>query len=39
MTAAKTLQRLGVSTKPVNIGGGILAWQAMGNPIDGVHAT
>ena len=39
MTAAKTLQRLGVRTRPVNIGGGILGWQAMGNPIEGAPAT
>ena len=39
MTAAKTLQRLGVSTSPVNIGGGILGWQAMGNPIEGAPTT
>ena len=39
MTAAKTLQRLGVSTQPVNIGGGILGWQAMGNAIEGAPAT
>lgn len=39
MTAAKTLQRLGVSLHPVNIGGGILAWQNQGFPIEGVPAT
>lgn len=39
MTAAKTLQRLGVAMHPVNIGGGILAWQNQGFPIEGVPAT
>jgi glyoxylase-like metal-dependent hydrolase (beta-lactamase superfamily II)/rhodanese-related sulfurtransferase len=39
MTAAKTLQRLGVALNPVNVGGGILAWQSQGNPIVGVPAT
>ena len=34
MTAARTLNRLGVATEPVNIGGGILAWQAQGLPIE-----
>ncbi|MCL4149031.1 UNVERIFIED_CONTAM: hypothetical protein GTU68_014795 [Idotea baltica] len=39
MTAAKTLHRLGVASNPVNVGGGILAWQSQGNPIVGVPAT
>lgn len=39
MTAAKTLQRLGVASHPVNIGGGILGWQEQGFPIEGVPAT
>lgn len=34
MTAARTLNRLGVATEPVNIGGGILAWQAQGLPVE-----
>ncbi len=39
MTAAKTLQRLGVVANPVNVGGGILGWQSQGNPVVGVPAT
>jgi len=38
-TAAKTLRRLGVALDPVNVGGGILAWQSMGNPIEGQPAS
>lgn len=38
MTAAKTLQRLGVEN-PINIGGGILGWQSQGHPIEGEPAT
>lgn len=33
MTAARTLKRLGVAQEPVNIGGGILAWQSQGLPV------
>lgn len=39
MTAAKTLQRLGVVAHPINVGGGILGWQDQGFPILGVPAT
>ena len=39
MTAAKTLQRLGIATHPVNIGGGILGWQDQGFAIEGQPAT
>lgn len=38
MTAAKTLQRLGVVTNPINVGGGILGWQEQGFPIIGQPA-
>lgn len=36
VTAAKTLQRLGVSTKTISVAGGILGWQELGNPIEGL---
>lgn len=39
MTAAKTLLRLGISTHPINIGGGILGWQDQGFAIEGQPAT
>tara|TARA_R110002072_G_scaffold273219_3_gene433775 strand:- start:72694 stop:73773 length:1080 start_codon:yes stop_codon:yes gene_type:complete len=39
VTAAKTLQRLGVALHPVSIGGGILGWQEQGFAIEGVPAT
>jgi len=35
VTAAKTLQRLGIQAKPQSIAGGILGWQAHGLPIEG----
>lgn len=38
-TAAKTLKRLGVAANPVNVGGGILAWQELGFPIEGQPST
>ena len=34
MTAARTLQRLGVVAHPINVGGGILGWQAQGLPVE-----
>lgn len=34
MTVARTLKRLGIATHPVNVGGGILAWQAQGLPVE-----
>ena len=39
VTAAKTLLRLGVLSHPVNIAGGIIAWQDQGFSIEGVPAT
>lgn len=39
MTAAKTLARLGVAARPVNVGGGILGWQGQGFPIAGEAAV
>ncbi|MFT5151848.1 MAG: glyoxylase-like metal-dependent hydrolase (beta-lactamase superfamily II) [Planctomycetota bacterium] len=39
MTAAKTLRRLGIVSKPINVGGGILAWQDSGYAIDGSPST
>ncbi|MFT7679985.1 MAG: glyoxylase-like metal-dependent hydrolase (beta-lactamase superfamily II) [Planctomycetota bacterium] len=39
MTAAKTLQRLGVALNPINVGGGILGWQDQGFPIEGQPAV
>jgi len=38
MSAIRTLQRLGVCSDPVNVEGGILAWQALGLPIEGQPA-
>jgi len=35
MTAARTLERLGVAGAPVNVRGGILRWQELGLPIEG----
>jgi len=35
VTAAKTLQRLGVQATPHSVAGGILGWQAHGFPIEG----
>ena len=39
MTAARTLMRLGVVKQPVNVGGGILAWQQNAFEIDGLPST
>ena len=39
MTAARTLKHLGVVAEPVNVGGGILRWQELGYPIDGVPVS
>lgn len=39
ITAAKTLQRLGVIKNPVSIAGGILGWQAQMLPIEGLPAN
>ncbi len=39
VTAAKTLQRLGVATKTISVAGGILGWQELGQPIDGKPST
>ena len=39
VTAAKTLQRLGVATETISVAGGILGWQDLGNPIDGLPST
>lgn len=39
VTAAKTLQRLGMRAKPVSVAGGVLGWQAYGFPLDGAAAT
>ena len=39
VTAAKTLQRLGVATKTISVAGGILGWQDLGHPIDGQPST
>ena len=35
MTAARTLKYLDVVDEPVSVAGGILAWQALGFPIEG----
>lgn len=35
VTAAKTLQRLGIQAKPYSVAGGIVGWQAHGFPIEG----
>lgn len=39
MTAAKTLRHVGVTKAAINVGGGILAWQNQGLPIEGSPAT
>ncbi|MDA1113857.1 MAG: MBL fold metallo-hydrolase [Planctomycetota bacterium] len=39
ITAANTLQRLGVIKKPVSLTGGILGWQAQMLPIEGLPST
>jgi len=38
MSAARTLERLGVVPRPQNLRGGILAWQELGHPIEGAPA-
>lgn len=39
MTAARTLERLGVVRGPKNLTGGILRWQELDYPIEGVHVS
>jgi sulfur dioxygenase len=39
MTAARTLERLRATPQPVNVGGGILRWQELGLPIEGLPAS
>ena len=39
MTAARSLERLGVARRPINVAGGILRWQELGLPIEGSHAS
>jgi glyoxylase-like metal-dependent hydrolase (beta-lactamase superfamily II)/rhodanese-related sulfurtransferase len=36
LTAARTLQHLGVSTDPISVAGGILRWQELELPMEGV---
>ena len=39
LTAAKTLRRLGVVKKPINVQGGILGWQSQNLPLDGLPSN
>ena len=39
VTAARTLRHVGVVADAINVGGGILAWQGQGLPIEGRPAT
>jgi glyoxylase-like metal-dependent hydrolase (beta-lactamase superfamily II)/rhodanese-related sulfurtransferase len=39
MTAARTLERLGITARPFNLKGGILRWQELGYPIEGRPAS
>ncbi len=39
VTAARTLRHVGVVSGAINVGGGILAWQNQGLPIEGRPAT
>jgi glyoxylase-like metal-dependent hydrolase (beta-lactamase superfamily II)/rhodanese-related sulfurtransferase len=38
ITAAKTLQRLGITRNPISIQGGIIGWQEQNLPIEGLPA-
>lgn len=38
VTAAKTLQRLGIARNPISIQGGIIGWQEQNLPIEGLPA-
>jgi glyoxylase-like metal-dependent hydrolase (beta-lactamase superfamily II)/rhodanese-related sulfurtransferase len=39
MTAARTLERLGVAHGPKNLSGGILRWQELDYPVEGEHVS
>ena len=39
VTAAKTLRRLGVVQKPINVQGGIIGWQSQKLPIEGLPSN